>query len=96
MKSKKPDYPYDFRTLSLGKCKELGLKYDRHAGGGIHLAPNSHDYYFPAKLKKFGSLDAIRKHVGALHKVFPRFQCRHVGRSGGICKTIPAGVEDRA
>jgi len=25
------EYPYDFRTLSIGKCKELGLTYDRHA-----------------------------------------------------------------
>jgi ABC-type sugar transport system substrate-binding protein len=73
MKSKKPKYPYDFRLLSLGKCKELGLKYDRHAGGGTYLAPNSHDFYFPAKLKKFGSLEAIRKHVGALHKYFLDF-----------------------
>ena len=73
MKAKKPKYPYDFRLLSLGKCKELGLKYDRHAGGGTYLAPNSHDFYFPAKLKKFGSLEAIRKHVGALHKYFLDF-----------------------
>jgi len=73
MKSKKPKYPYDFRLLSLGKCKELGLKYDRHAGGGTYLAPNSHDFYFPAKLKKFGSLEAIRKHVAALHKYFLDF-----------------------
>ncbi len=73
MKSKEPKYPYDFRLLSMEKCKELGLTYDRHAGGGTHLAPHSHDYYFPAKLKKFGSLDAIRKHVGALHKYFLDF-----------------------
>lgn len=49
------------------------MKYDRHAGGGTELAPLSHNYYFPAKLKKFGSLEAIRKHVGALHKYFLDF-----------------------
>jgi len=72
-KEDKPQYPYDFRLLSLSKCDELGLKYDRHAGGGTVLAPLSHDYYFPAKIKKLGSLDAVRKHVGALHKYFLDF-----------------------
>jgi ribose transport system substrate-binding protein len=72
-KEDKPQYPYDFRLLSLSKCDELGLKYDRHGGGGTVLAPLSHNYYFPAKIKKFGSLDAVRKHVGALHKYFLDF-----------------------
>jgi ABC-type sugar transport system substrate-binding protein len=72
-KEDKPEYPYDFRLLSLSKCDELGLKYDRHAGGGTVLAPLSHNYYFPSKLKKFGSLQAVRDHVGALHKYFLDF-----------------------
>jgi len=73
MKAPKPEYPYDFRLLSISKCKELGLTYDRHAGGGTYLAPKSHDYFFPAKLKKFGSLDAFKKHVAAAYKYFLDF-----------------------
>jgi ABC-type sugar transport system substrate-binding protein len=71
MKADEPEYPYDFRLLSLSKCQELGLTYDRHAGGGTDLG--QHDYYFPAKLNKFGSLDALRAHVGALHEHFLDF-----------------------
>jgi len=71
MKARTPEYPYDFRLISVGKCRELGLTYDRHAGGGTHLG--QHDYYYPAKLKKFGSLDALRKHVAVLHKYFLDF-----------------------
>jgi ribose transport system substrate-binding protein len=37
MKSENPEYPYDFRLISVSKCKELGLTYDRHAGGGTTL-----------------------------------------------------------
>jgi ABC-type sugar transport system substrate-binding protein len=68
MKATPPNYPYDFRLLSISKCKELGLKYDRHAGGGTFLG--SHDYYFPAKTKKFGSLAALRSHLKALYTYF--------------------------
>ncbi len=71
MKAKTPEYPYDFRLLSLSKCKELGLRYNRHAGGDTRLGQN--DYYFPAKLKKFGSVEALKKHVAALHKYFLDF-----------------------
>jgi len=35
------EYPYNFRLMSLGKCKELGLTYDRH--GGFYLTAN--DFY---------------------------------------------------
>jgi ribose transport system substrate-binding protein len=65
------DFPYDFRLISVSKCKELGLTYDRHAGGGTYLG--QHDYYYPAKLKKFGSVEAIRAHVAALHTHFLDF-----------------------
>jgi len=69
MKATPPNYPYDFRLLSLSKCKELGLKYDRHAGGGTFLG--SHDYYFIAKTNKFGgSVEAVRKHLKVLFKYF--------------------------
>jgi hypothetical protein len=69
MKATPPNYPYDFRLLSLSKCKELGLKYDRHGGGGTFLG--SHDYYFIAKTKKFGgSTEAVRKHLKVLYKYF--------------------------
>ena len=71
MKAKKPEYPYDFRLISISKCKELGLTYERQAGGGTYLG--QHDYYYPAKLKKFGSIDALKKHVAALHEYFLDF-----------------------
>jgi hypothetical protein len=68
MKATPPNYPYDFRLLSLSKCKELGLTYDRQAGGGTELG--QHDYYFPAKTQKFGSMSALRAHVSALFTYF--------------------------
>ncbi len=71
MESSNPQYPYDFRLISLSKCKELGLTYDRQAGGGTVLG--QHDYYFPARMQKFGSLDALRAHVAALHEHFLDF-----------------------
>jgi ABC-type sugar transport system substrate-binding protein len=71
MEEEVPEYPYDFRLLSLSKCQELGLTYDRHAGGGTYLG--QHDYYFPGRLQKFGSLDALRAHVAALHEHFLDF-----------------------
>lgn len=71
MKDKKPEYPYDFRLMSLSKCKELGLQYDRHAGAGTELG--RHNYYFPAKIEKFGSLEAVRKHVAAALEYFLDF-----------------------
>ncbi|WP_438313893.1 sugar ABC transporter substrate-binding protein [Candidatus Caldatribacterium sp. SIUC1] len=71
MKEPKPEYPYDFRLLSIAKCQELGLSYDRHAGADIRLG--QHDYYFPAKLEKFGSMEAFRKHVAALYNFFLDF-----------------------
>jgi len=71
MKEPKPEYPYDFRLLSIAKCQELGLSYDRHAGADIRLG--QHDYYFPAKLEKFGSMEAFRKHVAALYDFFLDF-----------------------
>jgi ribose transport system substrate-binding protein len=71
MKATPPEYPYDFRLLSLSKCKEQGLTYDRHAGGGTYLG--QHDYYFPGTLQKFGSLEALRAHVAALHTHFLDF-----------------------
>jgi len=66
-----PQYPYDFRLLSISKCEELGLTYDRQAGGGTYLG--QHDYYFPATLEKFGSIEALKAHVAALHKYFLDF-----------------------
>lgn len=71
MKEKKPNYPYDFRLLSLAKCKELGLTYDRHAGGDPNLG--QHDFYFPARISKFGSLDAFKKHIAAVMQYFLDF-----------------------
>jgi ribose transport system substrate-binding protein len=71
MTEETPEYPYDFRLLSVSKCEELGLTYDRHAGGGTELG--QHDYYFPAELEKFGSIEALKAHVAALHEFFLDF-----------------------
>jgi ribose transport system substrate-binding protein len=68
IKEKNPQYPYDFRLLSVSKTKELGLKFDRTAGAGTTLG--AHDYYYIAKLKKFGSVAAWKKHVAALYDYF--------------------------
>jgi len=71
MKATPPEYPYDFRLASISKCQELGLTYDRHAGGGTYLG--QHDYYFPAMLEKFGNMAAFRAHVDALFDYFLDF-----------------------
>jgi ribose transport system substrate-binding protein len=47
------EYPYDFRLMSLGKCKELNLKYDRH--GGFYLTAN--DYYYVPLMARFKVTD---------------------------------------
>jgi ribose transport system substrate-binding protein len=71
MKKRQPNYPYDFRLASLAKCKELGLTYDRHAGGDLNLGQN--DYYFPARIKKFGSMEAFKAHIAAVMEHFLDF-----------------------
>ncbi len=75
MKKEKPNYPFDFRLMSIAKCKELGLTYDKHAGAekfGIrHLG--RFDYYYPVLSPRFGSLEAFRAHVKALHEYFLDF-----------------------
>ena len=68
-----PEYPYDFRLVSISKCEELGLTYDRHAGGDTALG--ALDWYYPATLEKFGSLDAFKAHVAALYDYFLDFNC---------------------
>ncbi|MEM2153122.1 MAG: substrate-binding domain-containing protein [Candidatus Bathyarchaeia archaeon] len=42
-------YPYDFRTLSVGKSQELGLTFDRHAKCYI----TANDYYYVPLMKRF-------------------------------------------
>lgn len=71
MKEKEPNYPYDFRLMSISKCKELGLEYDRHAGAPAGLG--RHNYYFPAQIDKFGSVEAVREHVAATIEHFLDF-----------------------
>ena len=71
MKATPPEYPFDFRLASISKCKELGLTYDKHAGGDVALGQN--DYYFPAMTQKFGNMEALRKHVAECFKYFLDF-----------------------
>ncbi|MCF3653118.1 MAG: sugar ABC transporter substrate-binding protein [Aigarchaeota archaeon] len=68
-------YPYDFRTLSVGKCKELNLTYDRHAKN--YLTANDF-YYVPlmGRMKvtedrtKGENLESFRKQFGLTMKYF--------------------------
>jgi hypothetical protein len=71
MKATPPNYPFDFRLASISKCQELGLTFDRHAGGDTTLG--QHDYYFPAMTQKFGSMAALKAHVAACFKYFLDF-----------------------
>ncbi len=68
-------YPYDFRTLSVGKCKELNLTYDRHAKN--YLTANDF-YYVPlmSRMKvtddrtKGENLESFRKQFALTMKYF--------------------------
>jgi ABC-type sugar transport system substrate-binding protein len=68
-------YPYDFRTLSVGKCKELNLTYDRHAKN--YLTANDF-YYVPLmdRMKvtddrtKGENLESFRKQFALTMKYF--------------------------
>jgi len=46
-------YPYDFRLMSIGKCQEEGLKYDRHAG--VTLTAN--DFYIVPLMPRYKVTD---------------------------------------
>jgi len=69
------EYPYDFRTLSVGKCQELGLTYDRHAKN--YLTANNF-YYVPMMKRmkvtedrtKGQNLESFRKQFGLTMKYF--------------------------
>ncbi|MCS7132892.1 MAG: sugar ABC transporter substrate-binding protein [Aigarchaeota archaeon] len=69
------EYPYDFRTLSVGKCKELGLTFDRHAKN--YLTAN--DFYYVPMMKRMKvtddrtrgeNLESFRKQFGLTMKYF--------------------------
>jgi|SRR5690554_3680994 len=91
MAARRPEYPYDFRLLSISKCRELGLEYDRHAGGGTELG--SHDYFFPAALEKFGSLEAYKKHVAAVIDHFIDFSVDTWEEAEEFAKKLPDDVK---
>lgn len=68
-------YPYDFRTLSVGKCQELGLTYDRHAKN--YLTANN--YYYVPLMKRMKvtddrtrgeNLESFRKQFALTMKYF--------------------------
>jgi ABC-type sugar transport system substrate-binding protein len=69
------EYPYDFKTLSVGKCKELNLTYDRHAKN--YLTANDY-YYVPLmdRMRVTGdrtkgqNLESFRKQFGLTMKYF--------------------------
>lgn len=91
MKARRPNYPYDFRLMSHSKCKELGLKFDRHAGAGTYLG--SHDYFYPAALKKFGSLEAYKKHIAALMEHFIDFNVDTYEELQEFAKGLPKEIK---
>ncbi len=68
-------YPYDFRTLSVGKVRELGLTFDRHAKN--YLTAN--DYYYVPMMERMKvtddrtkgeNLESFRKQFGLTMKYF--------------------------
>lgn len=68
-------YPYDFRTLSVGKTRELGLTYDRHAKN--YLTAN--DFYYVPLMKRMkvtddrtrgDNLESFRKQFGLTMKYY--------------------------
>src|SRR5690606_30215630 len=91
MKKTRPEYPYDFRLLSYSKARELGLQYDRHAGAGTVLG--SHDFFYPAKLEKFGSLAAYKAHVRALLRYFLDFSVDTWADAERFARTLPAELK---
>lgn len=94
MKKTRPEYPYDFRLLSYSKARELGLQYDRHAGAGTVLG--SHDFFYPAKLEKFGSLAAYKAHVRALLRYFLDFSVDTWADAERFARTLPAELKTDA
>lgn len=91
MRARRPNYPYDFRLMSYAKCKELGLQYDRHAGAGTYLG--SHDFFYPAALEKFGSLDAYKKHIAALMEYFIDFNVNTYDELQEFTKRLPKEIK---
>jgi len=68
-------YPYDFRTMSIGKCQELNLTYDRH--GKFYLTAN--DFYYVPLMRRFrvtddrtkgANLEEFRKQFGLTMEFF--------------------------
>ncbi|MDW8063323.1 MAG: hypothetical protein RMI43_04060 [Candidatus Caldarchaeum sp.] len=68
-------YPYDFRTLSVSKSRELNLTYDRHAKN--YLTAN--DFYYVPMMKRMKvtedrtkgqNLESFRKQFGLTMKYF--------------------------
>ncbi len=88
MKTDNPQYPYDFKLISLSKCEEEGLTYDRHAGGGTELG--QHDYYYVLQLKKFGGdLNTLKAHLAALYEYFLDFNCSTWAEAEEYAKQFP-------
>lgn len=91
MTAREPNYPYDFRLLSYSKCEELGLEFDRHAGGGTVLG--SHDFFYPAALEKFGSVEAYKKHIVALMEHFIDFSVDTYEELMEFAETLPPEIK---
>lgn len=91
MKKPNPQYPYDFRLMSYQKTKELGKAYDRHAGAGTELG--SHDFLYPARLEKFGSLAAFKAFVRGLYDYFLDFSIDTWDQAERFIASLPPEVK---
>ncbi len=91
MSTRSPNYPYDFRLLSISKVQELGLRYDRHAGAGTELG--SHDFVYPAKLRKFGGFEAYKQHVKDLLKYFLDFSIDTWEQAEEFARGLPSTLK---
>lgn len=77
--------------MSYQKTKELGVAYDRHAGAGTELG--SHDFLYPARLEKFGSLDAFKGFVRGLYDYFLDFSIDTWDQAERFMKELPPEIK---
>lgn len=79
------EWPYDFRLMSVGKCKELGLTYDRHGGN----TKTQNDWYNIPEMKRFGSVESFRKQFGLILQYFLDLNVSKHTELMNYLKTLP-------
>ncbi|MEC9490575.1 MAG: substrate-binding domain-containing protein [Halanaerobiales bacterium] len=91
IKKDEPQYPYDFRLVSHAKTEELGLEYDRHAGGGTELGFN--DFYYPVKTDRFASRQEFKNHIGALHEYLLDLDVETWEEAKKLLESLPSEIK---